>query len=169
MDLSRTRSKYWALALHVFKETQMIRIKLLNSIIVIIGGVIILLGLNIGLGGIRTLGWQSARDFVSVTDAATFHAQDSHIRFIGGVWFGIGAVFVIGGFAMHKFRSALIILSGIIAIAGLFRLSGMANGGILSAAIAPSLAFELVGFPLIAWWLIISEKRDGSAAGSASS
>ncbi|KPA20653.1 hypothetical protein shim_31060 [Shimia sp. SK013] len=136
------------------------KIKLLNSVVVIVGTVIILLGLNVGLGGIKTLGWQSTRDFVSITDAAAFHAQDSHIRFIGGVWFGVGAVFVAGGFALRNLRSTLIILSAMTAVAGLFRLSAMDTEVIFSAAIAPSLAFELVGFPLLAWWLVASGKRD---------
>ena len=133
---------------------------LLNSVVVIVGAVIVFLGLNVGLGGIKTLGWQSTRDFVSITDTATFHAQDSHIRFIGGVWFGVGAAFMIGGFAMRMFRSTLIILSAMVAIAGLFRLNGMDTEVIFSAAIAPSLAFELVGFPLLALWLMASGKRD---------
>lgn len=136
------------------------KIKLLNSVVVIVGTLIILLGLNIGLGGIKTLGWQSTRDFVSITDAATFHAQDSHIRFIGGVWFCVGAAFLIGGFAMSKFRPTLIILSTMIAIAGLFRLSDVDSGVIFSAAIAPSIAFELIGFPLLAWWLVVSGRQE---------
>ncbi len=136
------------------------KIKLLNSVVVIIGAVIILLGLNVGLGGIKTLGWQSTRDFVSITDATTFHAQDSHIRFIGGVWFGVGVVFLIGGFAMRTFRPTLVILSAIIAIAGLFRLSSMNTDVMFSAAIAPSFAFELVGFPLLAWWLMASGRQN---------
>ena len=136
------------------------KIKLLNSVVVVIGAFIIFLGLNIGLGGIKTLGWQSTRDFVSIRDAATFHAQDSHIRFIGGVWFGVGAAFLIGGFAMSKFRPTLINLSAMIAIAGLFRLSGMDSDVIFSAAIAPSITFELIGFPLLAWWLVVSGKRE---------
>jgi hypothetical protein len=136
------------------------KIKFLNAVVVIIGAVIIFLGLNVGLGGIKTLGWQSTRDFVSITDAATFHAQDSHIRFIGGVWFGVGATFLIGGFAIRTYRPTLIILSAMIAIAGLFRLSGMDAGVIFNAAVAPSLVFELVGFPLLAWWLMASGKRE---------
>lgn len=138
------------------------KINFLNSVVVIIGAFIVVLGLNVGLGGIKTLGWQSTRDFVSITDAATFHTQDSHIRFIGGVWFGVGATFMIGGFAMRRFRSTLIILSALIAIAGLFRLSGMDTEVLFSAAIAPSLTIELVGFPLLAWWLMASGKRDVS-------
>ena len=134
---------------------------LLNLVVVIVGTAIIFLGLNVGLGGIKTLGWQTTRDFISISDAAKFHVQDSHIRFIGGVWFGVGAVFLIGGFAMSKFRPTLIILSAMIAIAGLFRLSGMESGAIFSAAIAPSIAFELIGFPLLAWWLVVSGRREG--------
>ena len=133
---------------------------LLNTVVVIIGAAIIFLGLNIGLGGIKTLGWQSTRDFFAITDAATFQTQDSHIRFIGGVWFAVGAVFVIGGFALRRLRPTLIILSAMIATAGLFRLSGMETEVLFSAAIAPSLIFELVGFPLLAWWLMASSKSD---------
>lgn len=135
------------------------KIKLLNSVLVIIGAAIMFLGLNVGLGGIKTLGWQTTRDFISITDAATFHVQDSHIRFIGGVWFSVGAVFLIGGFALSNFRPTLVILSVMIAAAGLFRLSGMENGVIFSAAIAPSIAMELIGFPLLAWWLAATRNR----------
>lgn len=135
------------------------RIKLLNSVLIVIGIAIIILGLNVGLGGIQTLGWQSARDFISISDATTFHVQDSHIRFIGGIWFCVGFVFLIGGFALKIFRPSLIIMSAMIAIAGLFRLSGPDSGIILTAAIAPSITLELVGFPLLAWWLIKSGKQ----------
>ena len=131
----------------------------LNTVVVIVGAGIVFLGLNIGLGGIKTMGWQSTRDFISITDTATFNSHDSHIRFIGGVWFGVGALFIIGGFAMNSFRSILIALSAIIAFAGLFRLNGMNAEVIFSSAILPSLVFELVGFPLLACWLIVSGKR----------
>ncbi|WP_108861509.1 DUF4345 family protein [Ruegeria sp. Alg231-54] len=141
------------------------KINLLNLVVVIVGAAIIFLGLNIGLGGIKTLGWQTTRDFISITDAATFHVQDSHIRFIGGIWFGVGATFVIGGFAMRTFRPTLIILSAMIAIAGLFRLSGLDSGVIFSAAIAPSLMLELFGFPLLAWRLVVSKNRETKADG----
>ncbi len=136
------------------------KIKLLNSVVMVVGAFIIFLGLNVGLGGIKTLGWQTTHDFVAITDAVTFHVQDSHIRFIGGVWFGVGAVFLIGAFALNKFRTTLITLSAMIAIAGLFRLSAMDTGVIFSAAIAPSLSLELIGFPLLVWWLIASGKRE---------
>ena len=141
------------------------KINLVNLVVVIVGSAIIFLGLNVGLGGIKTLGWQTTRDFISITNAATFHVQDSHIRFIGGIWFGVGAAFVIGGFAMRTFRPTLIILSVMIAVAGLFRLSGIDSGVIFSAAIAPSLVLELFGFPLLAWWLVMSKNQETKADG----
>ena len=139
-----------------YRVNLMEKMRLLNFVVMVVGVVIIFLGMNIGLGGIKTLGWQSSRDFISITDPATFHAQDNHIRFIGGVWFGVGVAFLIGAFAMRTFRSTLIILSVMISIAGLFRLTSMDAGIIFSTAIAPSFVFELVGFPLLAWWLITS-------------
>jgi hypothetical protein len=132
---------------------------------VIVCAAIVFLGLNIGLGGLKTLGWQTTRDFVVITDAAIFHAQDSHIRFIGGIWFGIGATFLIGGFAMRTFRPTLIILSAMIAIAGLLRMSDIDSGVIFSAAIAPSIMLELFGSPLLAWRLVMSKNQKTKADG----
>lgn len=135
------------------------KIKLLNAVAVIVGAAIIYLGLDIGLGGIQTLGWQSTRDFVSITDAAAFNIQDNHIRFIGGIWFGVGVVFLMGGFAMERFRPTLVILSAMIAVAGVFRLSAADTSALFSSAVAPSMVLELIGFPLLALWLIKSGKQ----------
>lgn len=109
------------------------------------------------MGGIRTLGWQGTEDFITVTDATTFAVQDNHIRFIAGVWFGVGVMFVLGGFWLDKLRPTLIALSGMIAVAGLFRFSAM-DGVIFSGAIVPSMILELVGFPVLAFWLMRSVK-----------
>lgn len=125
----------------------------LNAVLVLIGAVIILMGLNIGLGGMQTLGWQVSRDFVTVTNPAVFQVQDNHIRFVGGVWFGIGVVFALGGFALESLRTTLVILCLVIAGAGLFRFSAMNLDVLLSAGIIGSMLFELIGFPLLAWWI----------------
>ncbi len=130
--------------------------KLLNIVVALTGFAIIILGLNIGLGGILTLGWQGARDFVTITDAPSFWVQDSHVRFIGGLWFGVGVTFLTGGFWLSQLRPTLMILCTLIAAAGLFRLSALRSDIILSADIAPSMILELVGFPLLAIWLLRS-------------
>lgn len=138
--------------------------KVLKSILVLLGIVIMVLGLNVGLGGMRTLGWQVSQDFISVVDADVFAVQDNHIRFIGGVWFGVGLVFVLGAFALAKLRITLVTLCLMIAGAGLFRFSAMDLGVVFSGAIGPSLALELVGFPVLAWVLFRSQRASASAA-----
>ncbi|MBL4890515.1 MAG: DUF4345 domain-containing protein [Rhizobiaceae bacterium] len=133
----------------------------LRTILVLIGAVIMLMGVNVGAGGMRTLGWQISPDFITIKDAITFGVQDNHIRFIGGVWFGVGAAFLIGGVILERMRGTLIVLCGIIAVAGLFRLSALDMDVIFSADIAPSLALELIAFPLLAYWLSKSGQKSG--------
>ena len=132
----------------------MTRSILLKSVLALVGLAIMILGLNIGLGGIPTLGWQTSETFIAVTNETVFHVQDSHIRFIGGVWFGVGAIFLLGAGLTDRLRGTMVTLSVAIAIAGLFRLSGLDGGVVFSAAILPSLALELIGFPLWAFWLL---------------
>lgn len=119
----------------------------LRSILALIGVAIMALGLNIGLGGIATLGWQSEGQFFSVQNPDVFRVQDSHIRFVGGIWFGVGGVFACGAAWLRGARTTLIVMCVMIAVAGLFRLSGSVQG------VWPSLLFELVGFPLLGFWL----------------
>lgn len=126
----------------------------LKTVLALVGLAIMVLGLNIGLGGIPTLGWQTSETFIAVTNETVFHVQDSHIRFIGGVWFGVGVIFLMGASLTDRLRGTMVTLSVAIAFAGLFRLSGLDGGVVFSAAILPSLALEIIGFPLLAVWLL---------------
>ena len=132
---------------------------ILRAVLVLVGATIMLMGVNVGVGGMRTLGWQISPDFIAIKDAITFGIQDNHIRFIGGVWFGVGLAFLIGGIMFERMRPTLISLCAIIAVAGLFRLSAMDMDVIFSADIAPSLALELIAFPLLAYWLSKSGQK----------
>lgn len=125
----------------------------------LVGATIMLMGVNVGAGGMRTLGWQVSPDFIAIKDAITFGIQDNHIRFMGGIWFGVGLAFLIGGIMFERMRPTLISLCAIIAVAGLFRLSAMDMDVIFSADIAPSLALELIAFPLLAYWLSKSGQK----------
>ena len=126
----------------------------LRVILAIAGAAIVFLGLNVGLGGIQTLGWQGGQvDFLTVTDPVVFGVRDSHVRFIGGVWLGVGLFFFAGAFAFERLRSVLVALTAIIFIGGLARVSAADPGILLSAAIAPSLTLELVLFPLLGLWV----------------
>lgn len=125
--------------------------RLQQALLVLIGAAISFLGLDFALGGIHTLGWLVPPDYVTATDPSTFQTQDNHVRFLGGVFVAIGLGYLIGGLWLSTLRQSVIILSLLVACAGLFRLSAMA--GALSAPVLPSLLLELLAFPALAFWL----------------
>lgn len=137
--------------------------KLLRSILFLMGLVIIWLGLNIGLGGIQTLGWQGATGFVDITDAATFAVQDNHTRFIAGVWTGVGVLFVAGAFALPHMRTVMFALIAMIFVGGVMRLTQADGSLLISSAIAPSLFAELILFPLLGLWIFKTSGGQESA------
>jgi len=116
------------------------------------------LGLNVGLGGIKTLGWQGAGDFIQVTDPSTFAIQDNHTRFIAGVWTCVGLLFIAGAFALERMRTVLAALSGMIFVGGLMRLTQGDGALLASSNIAPSLTAELILFPLLGLWVLKTAK-----------
>lgn len=118
---------------------------LLRAVLALLGLVVVFLGLNVGLGGIRTLGWQGgAAEFLSVTDPAMFAVRDSHIRFIGGIWLAIGLTLAAGALWFERLRPVLVAITALVFVGGLIRL-----GGPLPPDVLPSLALELIGFPLL--------------------
>lgn len=132
---------------------------ILRSILFIIGAVVIFLGLNVGLGGFETMGWQGAQDFFTVTDARTFAIQDNHIRFIAGVWLSVGLVLIAGSFALNRLRSVLMALTAMVFLGGLMRLTASDSSVLLSSSIAPSLMTELLFFPLLGLWIFNTTKQ----------
>ena len=125
----------------------------LRVLLAIIGAVIIWLGLNVGLGGIATLGWQGPSDFFTVIDNAAFKVQDNHVRFLGGIWLGVGVFFIAGAVYLHRLNSILTALILMVFIGGLARLSAVDPSLLMSAKIAPSLIMELIFFPAIGFWI----------------
>jgi Domain of unknown function (DUF4345) len=118
------------------------------------GAAIVFLGLNVGFGGIQTLGWQGGTpDFISINDAAAFGVRDNHIRFIGGVWLGVGLLMLAGAFCLAQLRTVLIALTAMIFVGGLARFSAGDTSLLLSSAILPSFVLELVLFPLLGFWI----------------
>lgn len=135
---------------------------LLRGVLAVVGAFIIFLGLNVGLGGIQTLGWQGgAVDFLTVTSAAVFDVRDSHVRFNGGVWLALGLLMLAGSFAFQRLRSVLVALTFMIFVGGIARLSGGDLTPLLSSDIAPSFLFEIIIAPLLGVWITKAERPLG--------
>jgi hypothetical protein len=135
----------------------------LRAVLAIAGVAIVFLGLNVGLGGIETLGWQGSGSFLDVTDAALFAIRDNHIRFIGGVWLSAGLAMLAGAFALAQLRPVLLAIIGMIFVGGLARFSAGDMSLLTNATIAPSLILELVAFPLLGWWIARAGHADRTA------
>lgn len=125
----------------------------LRVVLVLAGLIIIFTGLNTALGGMLTLGWQGQTVFFQVTDEHAYLVQDSHIRFLGGLWLGIGLFFLLASTNLQKFKSALYLAFALIFLGGLARFSQMHIEVTLGPAIVGSLIAELVGMPLLYLWL----------------
>lgn len=125
----------------------------LQVVLVLAGVVVCITGINLAFGGIRTLGWQGAFDFIQIIDERRFLAQDSHIRFLGGVWLSIGLLFIIGAANINKFQAALKFAIIATFIGGLARLSQTNLDVTFSADIIGSWLAEVVGMPLLYFWL----------------
>ncbi len=131
---------------------------LLRAVLALAGIAVIGLGLNVGLGGIATLGWQGGTTpFFAVTDPGLFAVRDSHIRFIGGVWLAAGLLLLAGSLALPRLRTALVAVTAMVFVGGLARFSG--DLAVLTQpAVTISLGLELLGFPLLGWWAWRAER-----------
>lgn len=125
----------------------------LRSILLLVGVAVVLLGLNVGLGGIKTLGWQVAPDFITVTDHKAYSIQDNHVRFLGGFWLGAGLMFIAAARWLDAMRPALFALIAMIFTGGLARLFTFNTVVLLEPDVLQSITLELAGFPLLGFWL----------------
>ncbi len=132
----------------------------LRMVLGLIGAVVIWLGLNVSLGGIVTLGWQGPTDFLTVRNPDAFSVQDNHIRFIAGVWTGVGVFMSVGAIFLEKFKSILLALMVMVFLGGLARLTAGDPALLMSSKIAPSLLMELIVFPLLGLWVYRTTREE---------
>jgi Domain of unknown function (DUF4345) len=124
-----------------------------RAIIAAIGAANVFLGLNVGLGGLRTLGWQGAGVFYQVTDEHLYLIRDSHMRFYGGLYVAVGLFLILATTDLRRYRPALNLVFAMIFAGGLARLSAMRPDVVLGADLVVSLAVELVLMPVLFAWL----------------
>ncbi len=130
----------------------------LRAVLVLAGSFIVLTGVNVGFGGIETLGLQGSRTFLEITDSRAFHVQDSHVRFLGGLWGAVGIMFMAGAVRLHALRQTVLILCALIFVGGLARFTAMLPQVLLGPDLVGSLGAELLGTPLLAWWMQATRK-----------
>lgn len=132
----------------------------LRIILLLVGIAITMIGISTGFGGIKTLGLQVSPDFIEVVDAQTYAVQDNHARFLGGFWLGAGLLFLAAFFKLEPLKTTLIVLLGMGFLGGLIRFSALDMALLFGPDIFPPLAMELLGFPLLAFWIHKSVQTD---------
>lgn len=125
----------------------------LQCLLALMGLVIIWLGMNVGLGGIPTLGWQGSSDFLELTNPESFSIRDNHVRFLGGFWFGAGLMFLLASVKPGPMRWVVTSLCFMIVCGGLARLSAGDISLLTGQNILPSLLAEFILFPVLAFWV----------------
>lgn len=124
------------------------------KIVLFLGGLFIVLsGLNIGLGGIQTLGWGGQKDFLTITKPTDFSIQDSHVRYVGGLWLGIGLLFLVSVFRLVQFKSFLLFSFVLIFLGGVLRLFQGEPETTFRLPVLGSLLGELIVMPLLFYWV----------------
>jgi hypothetical protein len=125
----------------------------LSAVLVLFGAFIVYTGLNRALGGITTMGWQGPADFLTVTNAHAYLIQDSHTRFLAGIWTTIGAFLVVAPINLRASRPVLNFIFAAIFIGGVARFSSLNFGLVLEPDLTTSLIAEFIGMPLLYLWL----------------
>ncbi|MBL0060235.1 MAG: DUF4345 domain-containing protein [bacterium] len=125
-----------------------------RAVLVLLGFVNVLLGINLAFGGIQTLGWQGTTDFLTITKEYEFLIHDSHTRFFGGLYIGIGLYLIAATSNLEKYRMALALIFGITFLGGMARLTIQRSDVVLGPDIIGSLAAELVLMPLLYFWML---------------
>jgi hypothetical protein len=131
----------------------------LRVVLVLAGIVILFTGVNTAFGGMLTLGWQGQTTFFEVTDQHSYLVQDSHIRFLGGLWMGIGLLFIVASRKVERYQGALKFAFVLIFLGGLARFSQMQLDITFGKDIVGSLIAELAGMPLLYFWLSRTVKK----------
>ena len=124
-------------------------------LLILLGAVNILIGVNVGFGGIETLGWQGQTRFFEITNEHGFLVQDSHMRYFGGLYSGIGLFLMLAATNLRKYRTALNLVFYLIFMGGLARLTMQRSDIIFSKDILGSIVVELAIMPVL--WILLSK------------
>jgi hypothetical protein len=125
----------------------------LRIILGLTGLYIVLSGINIAVGGMPTLGLGGQSNFFTVTNMQSYLIQDSHIRFVGGVWMGLGLLFLLSTTNVHKYKTYLLFGCILIFIGGFSRLFQLHPYVTFGKNIIGSFLAEIIGMPILYTWI----------------
>ena len=141
--------------------------KAFSAVLLVLGVISSFVAVNVAFGGLDTLGWQGPRNYFTVTDDDAFSVRDSHARFYGGVYLGIGIFFILAATNVQKYRQGLALVFALIFLGGLARLTQLDLDTVLGPDLLVSTIVELVGMPLLFIWLHRLTQTSTSAQTSA--
>lgn len=135
----------------------------LKLVLIGAGAFIVFLGIDFGVGGFRTLGWQGSgsTDFVQVSDPARFGVQDSHFRFFGGAFGALGAWMIFATRDLRRHRQSLLLVLAAIAAGGCMRFTSGDLGLLFGPELAVALLIEIGLSAILAAWLIRAAPASG--------
>ncbi|MCB0172218.1 MAG: DUF4345 family protein [Anaerolineae bacterium] len=122
-------------------------------VLIVLGLLNIFIGINVGFGGISTLGLQGQTEFFEVTNEAVYLVRDSHIRYFGGLYLGLGLFLILASTNLYKYQTALKLVFVLVFIGGLARFTMMRPDVIFGQDIIGSLLTELLLMPILFIWL----------------
>lgn len=125
----------------------------LRTVLALLGAVSVFVAINVAFGGLETLGWQGPSRYFAVTDHDAYLLRDSHARFYGGVYLGIGAFLVLAATNLTRHRTALNLVFALIFLGGLARLTQGDLTVTFGRDLTVSSLIEIVGMPALALWL----------------
>lgn len=136
---------------------------IVRAILGITGLVALFTGSNVAFGGILTLGWEGRIDYVQVVDAASFAFHDSHIRYLAGLWVGMGLLFVAAAFWLDHMRQAVMAALALMVVGGLSRLSAPDLSVLAEPFVGGPFLAEILLMPILFWRVWIGGRNRVSA------
>lgn len=126
---------------------------LLRIILVVGGAFAAFTGFDFAAGGIRSLGLEGPVLQFTTADPHALDARDSHTRFLGGVWLTVGLVFLASAARLQGLRVALLAAIAMIFVGGVSRFTTYAPEVLFDPAIIGALVAELIGMPILFYWV----------------
>lgn len=123
-----------------------------RTLLALAGVIILYQGIDNAAGGLASAGLQGPTDFFSVTDQAAFETRDSHVRFLGGLWLGVGLVFLAATAKLRALRPAVMTVCFLAFAGGVSRAFSMSVEELTAHNLTGALAAELAVLPAIGVW-----------------